>query len=101
MARALDELVVVGVDTSAAFHRRVMEEDDFRAGRLSIRYVEEHPDLVDGNHDEGVLAAAAVTAALMEEEDRQRHRTPRIADGGEAGGGMSAWRRSGWPWRTR
>ncbi|MGD8320670.1 MAG: acetyl-CoA carboxylase biotin carboxylase subunit [Gemmatimonadota bacterium] len=100
MARALDELVVVGVDTSAAFHRRVMDEDDFRAGRLSIRYVEEHPDLMDGAHDEDVLAATAVAAALLEEEDRQRHRTPRIADGADGAGGMTAWRRSGWPWRT-
>jgi acetyl-CoA carboxylase biotin carboxylase subunit len=48
MARALDELVVIGVDTSAPFHRRVMGEPDFRDGRLSIRYVEEHPGLVNG-----------------------------------------------------
>lgn len=37
MSRALDELVVAGLDTSASWHRRVMEEPDFRTGRLSIR----------------------------------------------------------------
>ena len=102
MARALDELVVVGLDTSAPFHRRVMAEEDFRAGRLSIRYLEEHADLVDGEHDEDGLRAAAVAAALLEEEDLRRHRSPRIgaADGAGNGahGAMSAWRRSGWPW---
>ncbi len=98
MARALDELVVIGVDTSAPFHRRVMAEPDFRAGRLSIRYVEEHPGLVNGEHDEDVLRAAAVAAALLEEDDRRRQRTPRIGADGQ--GGMSSWRRTGWPWRT-
>src|SRR5690606_4925798 len=48
MARALDELVVGGVDTSAPFHRRVMDERDFREGRLTIRYLEEHPALLEG-----------------------------------------------------
>ncbi len=101
MARALDELVVVGVDTSAPFHRRVMEEDDFRSGALTIRYIEEHPALTEGGHDEGVLRAAAVAAALLEEETRGRDRLPRIGNIGNTGNigatGMSAWRRSGWP----
>jgi acetyl-CoA carboxylase biotin carboxylase subunit len=99
MSCALDELVVVGVDTSAPFHRNVMAEEDFRAGRLSIRYLEDHPHLVNGNHDPDVLRAAAVAAALLEEEDRRRHRTPRLGNGGGGAGGMSAWRSAGWPWR--
>jgi acetyl-CoA carboxylase biotin carboxylase subunit len=95
MARALDELVVVGVDTSAPYHRAVMGEPDFQAGALSIRYVEEHPTLLEDAEDEAALAAAAVAAALLEEEDRSRHRATRI---GGAACGMSAWRRAGWPW---
>jgi len=99
MARALDELVVRGVDTSAPFHRRVMDEPDFRRGALSIRYVEEHPDLLNGGGDEEVLRAAAVAAALLEDEDRQRHRTPRItASQGPGSTTLSAWRRGGRPW---
>ncbi|MCG6990178.1 MAG: acetyl-CoA carboxylase biotin carboxylase subunit [Gemmatimonadetes bacterium] len=99
MARALDELVVRGVDTSAPFHRRVMDEPDFRQGALSIRYVEEHPDLLNGGGDEEVLRAAAVAAALLEDEDRQRHRTPRItASQGPGSTTPSAWRRGGRPW---
>jgi acetyl-CoA carboxylase biotin carboxylase subunit len=99
MARALDELVVRGVDTSAPFHRRVMEEPDFRSGSLSIRYVEEHPDLLDGEGDEDVLLAAAAAAVLLEEEDRQRHRTPRIGVRDSAPvAGLTAWRRGARPW---
>jgi acetyl-CoA carboxylase, biotin carboxylase subunit len=45
MARALDELVIDGVETCTRFHRRVMQEKDFRAGELSIRYLDEHPEL--------------------------------------------------------
>jgi acetyl-CoA carboxylase biotin carboxylase subunit len=99
MARALDELVVVGVDTSAPFHRQVMGEADFQKGELSIRYVEDHPDLVNGERDEAHLRAAALAATLLEEEDRVRHRTPRIGAGSRDG--MSGWRSSGWPWRQR
>jgi acetyl-CoA carboxylase biotin carboxylase subunit len=99
MARALDELVVSGVDTSAPFHRRVMEEADFRAGALSIRYLEEHPDLMEADPPPEVLRAAAVAAALLEEEHRLRHRTVRIGEGSTEG--MTAWRRSGWPWQGR
>ena len=101
MGRALDELVVVGLETCTAFHARVMDEPDFQAGDLTIRYLEEHPDLVDGDADAEVRAAA-VTAALLEEAHRQRHQAPRIASGGggAAPGTMSPWRRSGWPWRA-
>ncbi len=97
MARALDELVVRGVESSVPFHRSVMDEADFGAGRLSIRYVEEHPDLLAGEGSEELLRAAALAAALLEEEERGRLRIPPPAGGGMAG--FSAWRRSALPVR--
>jgi acetyl-CoA carboxylase biotin carboxylase subunit len=96
MARALDELVIVGVETSAAYLRSVMDEPDFVRGDLSIAYVDEHAALLDGTPSDGELAALALAGALLEEEYRERHRTPRIASGEES---MSRWRASGWPWR--
>lgn len=98
MARALDELVVAGVDTSASFHRKVMDEPDFKAGNFTIRYVEEHPELLNGDADEAQRRAAAVATALLEEERRMRHRTTRID--GPADAGLSSWRRAGWPWTS-
>ncbi|HUE97202.1 MAG TPA: acetyl-CoA carboxylase biotin carboxylase subunit, partial [Longimicrobiaceae bacterium] len=81
MSRALEELVIAGVETCADFHRRVMAEPEFRAGDLSIRYLEEHPELLAPEGSEEVLTAAAVAAALLEHEDRQRHATPRVGPG--------------------
>jgi acetyl-CoA carboxylase, biotin carboxylase subunit len=97
MARALDELVITGVETSAPFHRRVMDDPAFRAGDFSIEYLAERPELLESRPSEEGLVAAAVAAALLEDEHRLRHRTPRIAP--EGYGGMSAWRASGLPGR--
>ncbi len=97
MARALDALVLTGVESSVRFHRRVMDEPDFCSGSFSIRYIEQHPELVKSDDSTSVLRAAAVAAALLEEEDRRMHRTSRIAANGSTA--MSAWRAAGWPWR--
>ncbi len=102
MARALDELVVGGVETSAPLHGRIMEEPDFQAGALSVRYLEEHPELLDGEIPEERLVAVAVAAALLEDEDRRRHRTPRVASAnGAQDPGLTPWRRGARPWRGR
>jgi acetyl-CoA carboxylase biotin carboxylase subunit len=79
MRRALHELRIVGVDTSAAFHRAVMEEADFRRGDVTIRYLEDHPALLRDGRDEQVLRTAAVAATLLEAERRQRRAVRRIA----------------------
>ena len=41
MQRALDSFVVEGVSTTIPFHKMVLVHDDFRAGRVSTRWVEE------------------------------------------------------------
>ncbi|RMH16480.1 MAG: acetyl-CoA carboxylase biotin carboxylase subunit [Gemmatimonadetes bacterium] len=99
MQRALDELEIGGVDTSADFHRRVMREPDFRAGDLSIRYLDEHPELLEPAPLDDPLAVA-VAAALVEHRERTRHRVQRVGakDSPNGGSGFSPWRRAGWPW---
>lgn len=97
MARALDELVIEGVATTAPFHRRVMEEADFRRGKIDTAYVDEHPELLESGGEAGDLRAVALVAALLEEDERRR---VRIEMGTETGG-RNAWR---WPpgdWRGR
>jgi acetyl-CoA carboxylase biotin carboxylase subunit len=41
MRRALDELELEGVRTTAGFHRALMDNPDFRQGDVHTRYVEE------------------------------------------------------------
>jgi acetyl-CoA carboxylase biotin carboxylase subunit len=93
MARALAELRVVGVETSTAFHRRVMQEPAFRSGDVTIRYLEEHGDLLSAPVSDDVLRAAAVAAALLEDGRRARRGAQRLD---AQGGGRSAWRDGGW-----
>jgi acetyl-CoA carboxylase biotin carboxylase subunit len=88
MQRALEELTIVGIETSASFHRRVLREPDFRAGRLSIRYIEEHPDLVSPQRSRAELRLAAIAAALLEEEKASRKSVPRISRSQQT----SSWR---------
>ena len=46
-ARALREFVVVGPATTISYHRAILESADFRAGNLSTRFIEDHPELVE------------------------------------------------------
>src|SRR5690606_28447656 len=93
MSRALAELRVVGVETSAAFHRRVLQEPEFRSGDVTIRYLEEHADILTMSLDEETLRAAAVAAALLEDGSRARRGTRRM---GSETAARSAWREQGW-----
>jgi acetyl-CoA carboxylase biotin carboxylase subunit len=97
MKRALLELRIEGVDTSVPFHLRVMDEPDFRAGRLDIRYLEKHEaELLGESTDEELIRAAALAAALLEEERRHQRSVPR-PQGSTSTGGGSAWKsRAGW-----
>jgi len=44
---ALREFVVIGPATTISYHRAILDSADFRAGKLSTRFIEEHPELVD------------------------------------------------------
>jgi acetyl-CoA carboxylase biotin carboxylase subunit len=72
MRRALDELLIVGLPTSQAFHRRVMDDPVFRSGAYDISYVERVGlPLLEAAPDERALRHAALAAALAEHELRQ------------------------------
>ena len=71
MRRALDELLVVGVPTSQAFHRRVMDDPVFRSGAYDIGYVEHvGMPLLASDPPERALRHAALAVALAEHESR-------------------------------
>ncbi len=99
MRSALHELRIEGVQTTAAFHLEVMDEPDFGAGDLSIRYVEEHPFEARAPGEERIDAVIAA-AVLFEEAGRGvRNRSGRNGDPAEAtrdGGRTFARERSAW-----
>ncbi len=98
MARALDELLIDGLSTIAPFHRRVMDEPDFRAGRFHTGYLDEHPDLMDSADGGDHLKAVALVAALLEDEQRRKIRVEDTAESRNIG---SAWRRPCGGWSNR
>src|SRR5438309_7193169 len=45
--RALREFVLVGPATTIPYHRAILESADFLAGKLTTRFIDDHPELVD------------------------------------------------------
>ena len=94
-AMALDECLLVGLDNSASFHRRVMDEPDFVEGHLSIRYLEEHPELLQkSDSDPNDFRLIAIAAALLELHEGRQTRISQVTPE------MSRWKSEWWPWKS-
>ena len=81
LRRALAEYQVVGVKTTIPFHRQLLENDDFLAGRIDTHFVERRfavasPEAANGDE-------ALMVAALLSHERRKGSPAPE-----------SAWRRA-------
>ena len=71
MRLALEALVIDGVETSAEFHRRVMEDPEYRAGAVDIQWLEGAlPRLLGAVPPDATVRAAAVAAVLAAEQGR-------------------------------
>ncbi len=71
MHRALGELAIEGVETSREFHLRVMENDEFRRGDISIQWLEQRlPALLGSEPSAADRRLAAIAAALVADRDR-------------------------------
>jgi pyruvate carboxylase subunit A len=65
MHRSLEEYVLRGVKTTIPFLKRIMEDEDFAAGRFDTSYLETHPYLFD--YDENIEPedlVVAISAAI-------------------------------------
>jgi acetyl-CoA carboxylase biotin carboxylase subunit len=86
MTQALRELIITGVVSNQAFHRRLMTDSAFRRGEIDIQFLERRGDLLTpaaatiGTHD------LALAAALAEDEIRQRRRPVIAAETSSASG---------------
>lgn len=90
MARALDELVLTGVGTNQAFHRRLMADEAFREGEIDIQYLERRPELLAPALEPLLARRLAAAIALAEHEARERP-TPVVATDRRGGDGVSPW----------
>jgi acetyl-CoA carboxylase biotin carboxylase subunit len=87
MERALSELVIVGVATNQALHRRLLADPDFRSGNFDIQFLERRQDLLVPETNEARDIRIAVAAALAESERRAALKPSVAVDGGDG----SAW----------
>jgi acetyl-CoA carboxylase biotin carboxylase subunit len=94
MQRALMEYRVGGIKTNLAFHRRVLGEADFRAGKYSTAYIEGHKELLAKpialDEADDALDAALAAAALHALEAAPQ------ATASSSGGTTSSTERTAW-----
>ena len=71
MHRALLELEIEGVETSREFHLRMMEDEEFRRGDITIQWLEAKLPALSAIEPSGDdVRIAVIAAALMAERDR-------------------------------
>ena len=71
MRRALVDLIIQGVETSRDFHIRVMDDEEFRTGRIDIQWLERRvAPLLDRRAPEESIRVASIAGALLAERDR-------------------------------
>jgi acetyl-CoA carboxylase, biotin carboxylase subunit len=94
MHRALLELEIEGVETSREFHLRMMEDEEFQRGDITIQWLEAKlPALSAILPSADALRTAVISAALIAERDRTAVRaiTPSTAVVADS---TSAWQRA-------
>jgi len=65
--RALDDMRLQGVRTTAPYYQEILRNEDFRSGEFDTRFVETHPELTDYSikrspHHLAIAIAAAIAA---------------------------------------
>jgi acetyl/propionyl-CoA carboxylase alpha subunit len=95
MHRALDELIIEGVETSRDFHLRLMEDGEFRRGEIEIQWLERRLDsLTSVKPPAETSRAAAIAAALLADRDRNRGGSPGQTQAAQAAP-TAAWQKQG------
>ena len=90
MHRALDELTIVGVETSRDFHLRLLEHPAFRSGAIDIQWLERTlPEIIGVAPPADTMRVAIIAAALLAERERTAPR--KSASSAGAAPVTSAW----------
>ncbi len=68
--RALKDLTVDGVRTTIPYHLEILDNEEFRSGRIDTGFVERHPELVDYSTRRPPRELAAAIAAAIAAHQR-------------------------------
>jgi acetyl-CoA carboxylase biotin carboxylase subunit len=94
MRRALEEFHIAGIRTTIPFHREVLQDTDFRAGRIDIGYVDRNlPRIAAALQEVGPDAAAAAIAAAAASVEEAGRRSAPLAETA-----ISPWAAAGRRW---
>jgi acetyl-CoA/propionyl-CoA carboxylase biotin carboxyl carrier protein len=65
-SQAMEDLVLLGCETNAAFLGRILGDEGFRAGEVHTGYLDEHPGIAKGAApDEDIQRRLLAAAALL------------------------------------
>jgi acetyl/propionyl-CoA carboxylase alpha subunit len=65
-SQAIEDFVLLGCETNAAFLGRILGDEGFRAGEVHTGYLDEHPGIAKGTTpDEGIQRRLLAAAALL------------------------------------
>jgi acetyl-CoA carboxylase, biotin carboxylase subunit len=93
MRRALDEYVIGGIKTTIPFHQWLMDDADFRAGRLDTGFIERRYRPQPAHPDQLVQDVAVIAAALEHwQATRQAAATPMSQSGRDS---LNPWKLAG------
>ncbi len=91
MRRALHELTIDGIETSRAFHLRVMDHPAFQSGDISIQWLEQTlPELTAPIRDKETVQLAALAAALVAHDERVAGKSGGVASTSTVGSSLNS-----------
>ena len=63
--RAIDDMRLHGIKTTAAYYQKILQHPDFRSGQFNTSFVAEHPELLDYSAKRHPSATALALAAAL------------------------------------
>ena len=70
MIRALTEYEIQGITTIIPFLKKVLNHSDFKKGNFTTHFINEHPELFNG--ETNLSKVAAFAAIILQQSDRQK-----------------------------
>ena len=70
MIRALTEYEIQGITTIIPFLKKILDHPEFKKGKFTTHFINEHPELFDG--DTKLSKVAAIAAVILQQSEKQK-----------------------------